>query len=294
MRLAIWWVALVLACSSRGQSQTPDGAPQPLGTLVDVGGYRVHLYCTGIGSPTVIVTGAGASFDWGLVQPEVAKFTRVCTYDHSGAAWSDPGPQDTCRLRVNEIHAALKNSGIAGPYVLVGHSLGALVSRLYAVKFEQEVAGVVIVDHASMKPVMFPAGRAGSAPSPRLPMKQLDPNGGFEKLPEHYYKLHLWASSLPASAGVMSRNVRMLSECDADVSTATQNRTAPLGSKPFIALSTQASEELHKDLLKLSTSSKQVTAENSGHYIMIDRPDAVIAAIRDVVEAARTHVALKK
>ncbi len=92
----------------------------------------------------------------------------------------------------------------------------------------------------------------------------------------------------------MSRNVQMVSECEADVAAATQNRTAPLGSRPFIALSTQASEPLHKELLGLSTNSKHVTVENSGHYIMSDRPDAVIAAIREVVEAARTSGALEK
>src|SRR5579859_7534694 len=64
--------------------------PPVLGKLIDVGGYRVHIYCTGTGTPTVIVVGGGFSFDWGLVQPEVAAFTRICTYDPSGTAWSDP------------------------------------------------------------------------------------------------------------------------------------------------------------------------------------------------------------
>jgi len=91
--------ALVFVVLSPGRTQTRNVAPQPLGRLVDVGGYRVHVYCVGNGSPTVVITGAGYSFDWGLVQPEVAKFTRVCAYDHSGIAWSDPGPKDTCSLR---------------------------------------------------------------------------------------------------------------------------------------------------------------------------------------------------
>src|SRR5208282_2624656 len=105
-------------------SITAQKAPEPLGKLVDVGGYRVHLYCTGTGSPTVVIVGAGYSFDWGLVQPEVAKFTQVCSYDHSRIAWSDDGPKDSCSLRVGEVHTALRNTGINGSYVLVGHSLG--------------------------------------------------------------------------------------------------------------------------------------------------------------------------
>src|SRR5437763_3992998 len=80
-------------------------------------------------TPAVIIVGAGFSFNCGLVQPEVAKFTQVCSYDHSGIGWSDDGPADSCSLRVNEVHTALKNLGIKGPYVLVGHSLGGLVAR---------------------------------------------------------------------------------------------------------------------------------------------------------------------
>lgn len=102
--------------------------PTPIGKLVDVGGYRVHLYCVGTGSPTVVILGAGYSFDWGLVQPQIAGITQICAYDHSGSAWSDEGPKDSCALRVQEVHSALKNAGIAGPYVLVGHSIGAVIA----------------------------------------------------------------------------------------------------------------------------------------------------------------------
>src|SRR5216117_2310709 len=131
-------------------ADTAQNPPAPLGKLVDVGGYRVHLYCTGTGSPTVVILGAGYSFDWGLVQPGVAGITQVCAYDHSGSAWSDEGPKekDSCALRVREVHAVLKSAGIAGPYVLVGHSLGGVIARLYAVQYPDEVAGIVFVDHA--------------------------------------------------------------------------------------------------------------------------------------------------
>src|SRR6204780_1650066 len=91
----------------------PAPAQTPLGQLFDVGGYRVHLYCNGTGTPTVMIVG-GFSFDWALVQPEVAKFTRVCTYDASGNAWSepDPGPAPTCPGRVDEIHRLLTSAKI--------------------------------------------------------------------------------------------------------------------------------------------------------------------------------------
>jgi len=310
--------ALVVLILESGRTQAQDGAPQPLGRLVDVGGYRVHLYCVGSGSPTVVITGAGYSFDWSLVQPEVAKFTRVCAYDHSGIAWSDPGPADSCSLRIGEIHAALRTAEIKGPYVLVGHSLGALVSRLYASKRPDEVAGMVIVDHATAG--LIPAGgasprpglyvlreRSGAPPAapdplspgakgapPRLPpATSPDRNAGFEKLPERDYRLHVWANSLPGLPEVMKKNAETATACAAEVAAATQNQTSPLRDKPFIAVSAPGSSPLHTRLLDLSFNSKQVVAANSDHYVMVDRPDVVIDAIREVVEAAQNHTSLK-
>ena len=102
--------------------------PAPTGRLVDIGGYRVHLNCTGSGSPTVMIVGAGFSFDWALVQLEVAKFATVCTYDVSGAAWRDPGPKPDCRGRVNPVHELMRAAQLKAPYVLVGLSLGACVT----------------------------------------------------------------------------------------------------------------------------------------------------------------------
>ncbi len=89
----------------------------------------MHISCSGRGSPTVILeAGTGAfSFDWGLVQPEVAKFTRVCSYDRAGQAWSELGPQPrTIKQKAYELHTLLTNAKVSGPYVLVGHSGGGL------------------------------------------------------------------------------------------------------------------------------------------------------------------------
>jgi hypothetical protein len=106
--------------------------PHP-GTLVDMGGYRIHLYCSGNGSSTVLLDAGG--FDsleqWKFVQPEVAKFTRVCSYDRPGFGWSDASPHpQTGRQIVNELHAALLKSDIAGPYIYVGHSISGLDAPL--------------------------------------------------------------------------------------------------------------------------------------------------------------------
>jgi pimeloyl-ACP methyl ester carboxylesterase len=298
---AVIWI-LTLA-SANAQDHPPPG------TLIDVGGYRVHLYCIGSGSPAVVIVGAGYSFDWALVQPDVSKFTQVCAYDHSGIAWSDPGPTDSCSLRVSEVHSALKNAKISGPFVLVGHSLGALVARLYAAKYADDVAGMVIVDHAFFlgRPVLPSANSPGGAappPPPTAPPKGPsnapaggpDPNRDFEKLPSVDYQLHLWANSLPGFSKTMQRNFQMAPECSSDVEAASQNKAAPFSDKPLIVLRTDTTipgyEDLQKSLLALSSNSKEILAENSGHYIMVDRPDLVISSIRDVVDAAQHHTKL--
>ena len=121
----------------------------PPGRLIDVGGYRLHLYCTGSGGPTVALDAGlgGFSLDWSLVQPQVAAATRVCSYDRAGNGWSEPGPAPRDAVQVaKEWHTLMARSGERGPYVLVGHSLGGLHARLYASTYPQEVAGLVLVD----------------------------------------------------------------------------------------------------------------------------------------------------
>src|SRR5918993_4763941 len=123
--------------------------PAP-GELVDVSGYSLHLNCTGEagGAPTVVMDSGlgGTVLDWQRVQPELAKSTRVCTYDRAGMGWSDPGPQPrTSRQIVSELHTLLGNAGIEGPYVLVGHSFGGVNMQLYASRHPDEVAGMVVV-----------------------------------------------------------------------------------------------------------------------------------------------------
>src|ERR687894_2673357 len=125
--------------------------PAP-GEMVEAGGYSLHLYCTGEpGAPTVVMDSGlgGTVLDWQLVQPEIAKFARVCTYDRAGMGWSDLGTQPrTSRQIARELHTLLDNAGVRGPYVLVGHSLGGTNMQVYASQYPDEVAGMVLVDSA--------------------------------------------------------------------------------------------------------------------------------------------------
>ena len=123
--------------------------PGPAGRLVDAGGHKLHLNCSGQGRPTVVVeTGLGDfSFDWILVQRQVASFARICTYNRGGYAWSEPGPLPRTFDQLNfELRKALTASGERGPFVLVGHSFGGGIVRQHALTHPADVAGLVFVD----------------------------------------------------------------------------------------------------------------------------------------------------
>jgi pimeloyl-ACP methyl ester carboxylesterase len=123
----------------------------PPGALIDVGGFRIHLNCAGTGTPAVIFDAAlgASSLSWSLVQPEVARVTRACTYDRAGFAWSEAGPLPRTAGRIaTELAQLIRRADIAPPYVLVGHSFGALVMRIFAARHRDLTAGLVLVDPA--------------------------------------------------------------------------------------------------------------------------------------------------
>ena len=143
--------AIFIATSSSAQSQVPEPALAPPGRLIDLGGFRMHLHCTGTaaaGRPTVVLSAGGGDFavDWSLVQRPLSDSSRVCSYDRPGYGWSDPGPEPrTFRQEAFDLHAALDKAGEQPPYVVVGHSLGAFVVRTYAELYRSDVAGMVLV-----------------------------------------------------------------------------------------------------------------------------------------------------
>jgi pimeloyl-ACP methyl ester carboxylesterase len=133
--------------------------PAP-GRMVDVGGHRLHLRCSGSGSPAVIFDAAlgASSLSWSLVQPEVARLTRACSYDRAGFGWSDAGPRPrTAGRAADELHELLRRGGVPPPYLLVGHSFGGLVMRIFAARNHDEVAGLVLVDPAHPEEWLEPA-----------------------------------------------------------------------------------------------------------------------------------------
>jgi len=193
--------------------------------LVDLGGHRLHVHCTGKGSPAVVVeAGLGDfSFDWVLVQARVSRFTRVCTYDRAGYGFSDPGPKPRTFAQINlELHEALRSLGEKGPFVLVGHSFGGPVVRNYATTYPQEVAGIVLVDIvaedqripmgnkarrvrdlATGKAIPLPHEAILDSDKLHLDLRQTKEappklDAPFDRLPPRERQLQVWASAQPA------------------------------------------------------------------------------------------------
>jgi pimeloyl-ACP methyl ester carboxylesterase len=149
---------------SHSQSTQPPFPPP--GKLVDVGGWRLHLNCTGearASQPTVILEAGLGDFsvEWSLVQPGVAKFARVCSYDRAGDGWSELGPHPrTLRQIVYELHTLLEKAGVKPPLALVGQSYGGWLVRLYASTYPAEVAGLALVEAGADNPWrMMPDGK---------------------------------------------------------------------------------------------------------------------------------------
>jgi pimeloyl-ACP methyl ester carboxylesterase len=156
----------LLNCFQPSRAAQSDKAeantPAPNGRLIDLDGYKLHLDCRGAGSPTVVLSaGAGDfSFDWALVQPEVARFARVCSYDRGGEAWSDLGPSPrTIQQEVFDLHRLLAAAGEHPPYLLVGQSLGGMIARLFAMQYPGEISGIVLVDSSHEDAQLFLNGK---------------------------------------------------------------------------------------------------------------------------------------
>jgi pimeloyl-ACP methyl ester carboxylesterase len=284
----------------------------PPGSLVDVGGYRLHLNCMGEGTPTVVMDAGlgGGSLDWSTVQLEVAKFARVCSYDRAGVAWSDAGPQPrTSQQIVKELHTLLGNAGVQAPYLLVGHSLAGINMQLYASQYPNEVAGMVLVDSSHEN--QFSRKDLPQIP-PFLPLliKALTPFGVARIINKIAEPPNLPPDIEKERAAIYSRTRSMYAVADemsAIPASVAQLRAAPmqLGDKPLIVLTRgmkeaipfsspeeaervdQAWREFQVDLARRSSKGKQIIAEKSGHYIQFYQPELVIDAVRQVIET--TH-----
>ena len=275
---------------------------------MDVGGRKMHIHCTGDGSPTVILeSGLGDSYlSWHKAQPEIAKFTRVCSYDRAGLGFSDPSSQPrTSKVIAEELHALLQAASVPPPYVIVGHSMGGYNVRVYASMYRGEIVGMVLVD--------------ASHPDQenRFPPELKNMEGSWRR--EVEFIAYAMPFGVPRFIGLCDNdptsraadcNARTAREQLAEIkafpeSAAETAATGSLGDLPLAVLShdpdkpsgdlppeiakptNEAWERMQVELSHLSTRGTQTIAKNSAHYIQIDRTDVVLDAVRNIVAQAR-------
>jgi pimeloyl-ACP methyl ester carboxylesterase len=284
-------ITMVTICQPMNSQVPPPHLPP--GKMIDVGGYRVHLNCVGAGKPTVMIVGAGYSFDWSLVQSAVLSVARVCTYDPSGSVWSDPGPEPTCEGRIGEIHKMLANAGIDGPLVLVGHSVGAVFARLYASQYPADVSGMVLVDHAGRYLIVSGRGAQPGQVGQRIAMPSQEES--LRKLPSVAQDMHRWASTRGASK--RGSNIPFFNSCIAEVEK-TPTPSKPPMDMPLIVIANTALagspdyQRTQTRLLALSRNSKSMVAQTNGHQVPMDDPGVIVEAIRHVVADVRKQATL--
>ena len=314
----VWVIAGLLALAVIGAiyqaiaTEIDQRTYPPPGQMVDVRDHGLHINCVGQGSPTVILEAAngGMSAHWTRVQQEVAETTRVCAYDRAGLGWSEPGqePRDAREVS-SDLHSLLANAaGIEGPYVLVGHSYGGLYAQMYAARYSDEVAGVVLVD--SSHPEQFTRsaqGRAMYTQTRRLgAVLPLFTCLGVIRL-SNYFPAH---PDLPAhqrrQIEAFNSSARHLSttveEFRATPETAAQVRGAgSLGDKPLAVISAGEQSSgwlgMQDELADLSSDSIHSVVEGATHEsLLYERRDARVssAAIVQVVEAVRTDRPLSR
>jgi pimeloyl-ACP methyl ester carboxylesterase len=292
---------------------------------VDIGGQRIHLNCTGRGSPTVVFeNGAGdLSVVWLLVQPRVSETTRACSYDRAGYAWSDPGARPRTYDQIAlELHSALEKAGEHGPYVLVGQSYGGLLVRRYARRYASEVAGLVLVDathedqrvmmggdapqrirdfargrvrpepHIAADTVLKALRRSGAAASPDP--SALEPP--LDRLPRAAQEA--WLAAVADSVYRLSWAAEMdwsPEELQRMHDERTRDR-ATLGDLPLVVISrapgrpdslTVENAALQRDLVALSHRGRHVVARRAGHNVHLEEPELVIREIRQTVDDVR-------
>lgn len=282
------------------------GATSPPGSLVDIGGYRLHIWCMGSGKPTVILDSGlgGGAFNWPRIQPEVAKFTEVCAYDRAGLGYSDPGPRPRTSGQIaKELAKLIERGGIDGRVILVGASFGGFNTRIVASEYPERVAGLVLVDapHETQGERFAAVGLEQNVP---WVLKLVTKSASFGFLRLRNETLGLSPESADPSVRDFVRATAHRAsryETTYDELIHMRESAAQVGATrreldiPLIVLSAgigsgrgaEIHRELQRDQATLSSRACQVIAERSDHVITGHQPELVVEAIRAVTDAAK-------
>ena len=295
-------VGLILAALIAGaeltMAQKPPAGPTP-GQLIDVGSHKMHIRCVGPanGSPTVILEAGGGAFssDWSRVQGILSPDVRVCAYDRAGSGWSELGPAPrTMAQEAFELHLLLEGAGVHRPYVLVGHSIGGLLVRLYTAQYGGEVVGLVLVDPTHESDMLGSLRYGGwvrlrekavarIVPEPRREGKaatQYNPDDDYSA--EEFQQLYLARKANPVPFG--DRPLIVLGA---------GKRPAPPGTSDSLWAQMRIEKDGQRiDLSRLSNNSKFVLDPLSAHAIHLDNPQLVARSIKEVLAAVSTGARL--
>jgi pimeloyl-ACP methyl ester carboxylesterase len=321
-------VVLLLSVGGAALGQPPQSEDERLlpyikpGQLVDIGGRRINLQCAGAGSPTVILMAGVASWSpgWYKTQPVIAQKVRVCAFDRAGFGFSDPAPQPQVISNVvDDLHAALKDGAIPGPYVLVGHSSGGTEARLYTQRWPKEVVGMVLVDTSPAgqgltdeeQPGFYHVMEAEGLIGGNLNCAMLAARGPLDpSKPEQKDCFFTLPSDTPAAfrqifpqfltAYYFSGKVSLMSSMFTHRYDSVDH--LHLGAMPLVVLSAgntwaasspaqaqliQSHEKIwfatHEALAHLSSRGIHRIIKGSGHEIQLDKPQAVIDAVDEVL-----------
>lgn len=271
----------------------------PPGRIIKVNGRKIHIYCMGEnknGNPTVILEAGAGNFytSWKKVQPELSKETRACSYDRSGLGFSDPSNRKNAKDAAIELKEILTNANIQSPYIIIAHSWGGYIARIFAQENLEDLKGIVFVDSShedqEKATLSFTEKIMGSVIASGF--KFLANTGVIRFIftikpsmmsiaePEPYDNTitrALWSTPKQQRAAI--KEAMDLNSWQ-DVAKARN-----FGNMPIIVLTAQESVDgmsewlgWQKDLSSLSANGKQIIVKNSSHYIPIDQPKIVIDA----------------
>jgi pimeloyl-ACP methyl ester carboxylesterase len=285
---------------------------RPAGSIYLVNGYKMHIDCTGSGSPALVLeSGLGnESLIWSKVQPAISRTTRVCSYDRAGYGYSDaqPAPRDADRIAI-ELHSLLLQAKVSGPIILMGHSLGGLFIRDYATRYPEQVAGLIFVDASTPLQGRNPASRIGKPQGiTRLVTKLAFVTNPSRLLGACSVSL---ADSDPPGWKLAAEDLchPQFAALDAESDSFERSseetvNTGPYGALPVLIFShdltrtkrdvnwENAWSQMQENLKELSTRSRRIVAKDSTHMVQLDRADLINKETALFIEQIRRTVPL--